>query len=82
MNPLAQIPPQTRLALYWAGYVLGVVSSGITAVWGSVAAASPDVTMPLWLVITQAVVTLLMTQLNLLAGSNMPSLQDAIGGEV
>lgn len=82
MNPLQHIDPTVRTTLYWAGYVLGVVSSAITTVWGAVAAASPSVTMPLWLVITQAVVTLLTTQLNLLAGSNVPSLQDAEEGRV
>jgi hypothetical protein len=82
MNPLHQIPPKIRLALYWSGYILGVVSSGITVVWGSIAAASPDVTMPLGLVVTQGVVTMLTTQLNLLAGSNLPSAQDVIDGEV
>lgn len=82
MNPLQSIPPKVRLGLYWTGYVTGVISSGITTVWGVVAAASPDVSMPLALVITQSVITLATTQLNLLAGSNLPSLHDAVEGAV
>jgi hypothetical protein len=70
MNPLTSIPLEVRVILYWAGYLCGVVSSGITAIWAAVAAASPTVTMPLWLVIAQAVVLLATTQLHLLAGAN------------
>lgn len=81
MNPLHQIPPQVRAILYWSGYVLGVLGQGITVVWAAVAAASPDVEMPLTLVIASAVIGLLTTQLNLLAGSNLPSYQDVVEGE-
>lgn len=80
MNPLTSIPPKIRAILYWVGYALGVVSQGTTIVWGSVAAASPDVEMPMTLLIVSAVVAFLQTQLNLLAGSNLPSLEDAIEG--
>lgn len=82
MNPLTTIPPGVRVALYWAGYVLGLLSQGTAIVWGAVATATPDVSMPLWLVLAAAVVGFLQTQLNLLAGSNVPSLQDAIEGDV
>ncbi len=82
MSPLQSIPPKVRATLYWAGYVLGVISQGITIVWAAVAAASPDVEMPLALVIASAVLALLQTQLNLLAGSNLPSYVDVIEGEV
>lgn len=71
MNALQSIPAHVRTTLYWIGYVLGVVGQGITIVWGAVAAASPDVSMPLWLVIASAVIGLAQTQLNLLAGSNV-----------
>ena len=71
MSPLQSIPAHVRTTLYWIGYVLGVVSQGITIVWGAVAASSPDVSMPLWLVIASAVIALAQTQLNLLAGSNV-----------
>lgn len=71
MNPLSSIPARARLALYWIGYLLGVVGQGITIVWGAVAASSPEVAMPLWLVITSAVLGLAQTQLNLLAGTNV-----------
>lgn len=71
MNPLTTIPARVRTALYWVGYIVGVLGQGITIVWGSVAAASPTVEMPLWLVITSAVLGLAQTQLNLLAGSNV-----------
>lgn len=71
MNPLASIPARVRTALYWIGYVVGVLGQGLTIVWGAVAAASPDVSMPLGLVITSAVLGLAQTQLNLLAGANI-----------
>lgn len=71
MTPLSSIPAHVRLWLYWAGYVLGILGQGITIVWGAVAAASPDVSMPLWLVIASAVLGLAQTQLNLLAGTNV-----------
>ena len=82
MNPLNSIPPKIRVALYWIGYVVGVIGQGITVVWAAVAAAQPDVTMPLGLVIASGVIALLQTQLNLLAGSNVPSLHDVVAGEV
>ena len=82
MNPLTHIPPTLRIALYWIGYVVGVLTQGTTVVWASIAAASPDVAMPLWLVITSAVLAFLQTQLNLLAGSNVPSYADVVEGEV
>lgn len=81
MNPLTSIPPKVRTALYWVGYVVGVVGQGIAVVWAAIAAAQPDVTMPLGLVITSGVIGLLQTQLNLLAGSNVPSYQDVVDGE-
>lgn len=71
MSPLQSIPANVRTTLYWIGYVAGVLGQGITLVWGAIAAASPDVTMPLGLVIASAVLGLLQTQLNLLAGSNV-----------
>ncbi len=71
MSPLQSVPAHVRTALYWAGYVLGVLSQATTIIWGAVAAASPDVSMPLWLVIVSAVVAFAQTQLNLLAGSNV-----------
>lgn len=71
MNPLQQIPANVRAILYWTGYVVGVLTQGITIVWGAIAAASPDVTMPLGLIIASAVLGMLQTQLNLLSGSNV-----------
>jgi hypothetical protein len=71
MTPLQSIPANVRTTLYWIGYVAGVLGQGITLVWGAIATASPDVTMPLGLVIASAVLGLLQTQLNLLAGSNV-----------
>lgn len=71
MNPLQNIPAHVRTVLYWIGYVLGMVAQVLTIVWASVAAASPDVEMPLWLLITSAVLAFLTTQLNALAGSNV-----------
>lgn len=70
-NPLTSIPGNVRVWLYWTGYVLGVISQGVTILWGTVAAASPDISMPTWLVIVSAVVAFAQTQLNLLAGSNV-----------
>lgn len=70
MTPLQQIPAKVRLWLYWTGYLVGVSGQGTTIVWGAIAAASPEVSMPLQLVIASAVLGLLQTQLNLLSGSN------------
>ena len=82
MNPLNTIPAHVRSILYWVGYVVGVVGQGTTIVWGAIAAASPDVSMPLGLVIFSAVLGLVQTQLNLLAGSNMPSYEDVVENDV
>lgn len=71
MTPLQNIPANVRTTLYWIGYVLGVLSQATTIVWGAIAAASPDVSMPLWLIVASAVVAFAQTQLNLLAGSNV-----------
>lgn len=71
MNPLQSIPAKIRLVMYWAGYLLGVVSGGITSIWAIIAASSPDISMPMGLVITTAVLTILTSQLNLLAGANV-----------
>lgn len=71
MNPLQSVPTNVRAVLYWVGYVVGVVSQMTTILWGAIAAASPDVEMPLGLVIASAVMGFLQTQLNLLAGSNV-----------
>lgn len=73
---LTAIPPQVRAALYWCGYVIGVLGQGLTIVWGAIAAASPDISMPTWLVIASAVLGLLQTQLNLVAGSNVSASDD------
>jgi hypothetical protein len=73
---LTAIPPKVRAWLYWVGYVVGVLGQSLTVVWGAVAAGSPDVSMPTWLVIASAVLGLLQTQLNLLAGSNVPDAND------
>lgn len=73
MNPLNSVPAKARLIMYWAGYILGVVGSTITSVWGIIAASSPDVHMPVGLVIGQAVLSVVISQLNLLAGSNVTS---------
>lgn len=71
MNPLQTIPKSVRTALYWTGYVAGMLGQGVTIVWGAIAAASPNVSMPLWLVVASAVLGLAQTQLNLLAGANV-----------
>lgn len=71
MNPLTSIPGNVRIWLYWVGYVLGVTSQGLTITWGAIAASSPNVSMPLWLVLLSAVIGFAQTQLNLLAGSNV-----------
>lgn len=76
-TPLNSVPPKARRILYWTGYVVGITGQGVTIVWGAIAAASPHVSMPLALVITSAVLGLLQTQLNLLAGSNVADPADA-----
>lgn len=82
MSPLQSIPPKARLWLYWVGYIVGMIGQGMTLIWGTVAAARPDVEMPLWLLATSVTIGFLQTQLNLLAGSNVPSLNDFVEGEV
>lgn len=71
MNPLQNVPAPVRIRLYWIGYVVGVTSQGVTGVWAIVAASSPTVSMPIWLVIASAILAFLQTQLNLIAGSNV-----------
>jgi hypothetical protein len=66
-----QVPAHVRVILYWIAYCLGTVSSLFTGGWAIVAAASPDVTLPIWLAITQASVTLLTSQLHQLAQANV-----------
>jgi hypothetical protein len=74
--------PGTRKVLYLLAWIVGSISGTLTAVWGAVAAASPDVSMPLWLVITSAALTFVAAQLNLVARANVPSLQDVVDGDV
>lgn len=81
MNPLANVPARIRVILYWIGYFLGVVGSSITSVTAIVAASSPTFSMPLWLVVAQAVLTIIVSQLNLLAGSNVTS-EDVYADEI
>jgi hypothetical protein len=71
LSPLQKIPAAVRTQLYWVGYCLGIVGQGVTIIWGAIAAASPDVSMPLGIVIASAVLGFVQTQLNLLAGSNV-----------
>lgn len=77
MTPLSSIPAHVRLRLYWIGYVVGILGQSITIVWGAVASASPEISMPLALVIVSAVLGLAQTQLNLLAGTNVTDRTDA-----
>lgn len=79
MTPLEQVPPRVRLVAYWTAWVLGSISQGITVVWAAIAAASPEVRMPLWLVITSAIIGLAQSQLHLIAGSNVPPYRDVDG---
>jgi hypothetical protein len=81
LSPLQKIPAAVRTQLYWVGYCLGIVGQGVTIIWGAIAAASPDVSMPLGIVIASAVLGFVQTQLNLLAGSNV-SLESNTPGTV
>lgn len=70
--------PSTRKALYLASWVIGTLSGGLTVVWAAVAASSPDVAMPLWLVVASAALQFLAAQLNLVAKANVPSVRDVV----
>jgi len=65
------LPPRVRVALYWSGYALGSLAALLTLVSGSIAAASPDVTLPVWVPIAAAAVGLVAAQLNGLAAQNV-----------
>lgn len=80
-NPLQDIPPGVRTALYWAGWLIGTIASGISAVWAAVAAASPDVKMPLWLIIVGSSATFISSQFHVMASQNVPSYVDVATGE-
>jgi hypothetical protein len=81
MNLLTDIPPNVRLAAYLTAWLTGTLSQGTAVVWAAVAAASPDVSMPMWLVITAAALGFITSQLNLLARANVPSYEDVVDGE-
>lgn len=81
MNALTNIPPGVRTALYLIGWFAGTTAAGITVVWAAIAAASPDVSMPLWLVIVSASAGFIGSQFNLLASANTPSYADVVEGE-
>ena len=82
MNPLQNISLKWRAILYFSGYVFGLLNAAALTAEGAIAASINDWTPPVWILATQAVLVLLSTQLNLLAGSNLPALQDVVQGEV
>lgn len=78
---MTDIDPAVRKVLYLLGWLIGTISGGLGVVWAAVAAASPDVSMPLWLVITTAALQFLAAQLNLVARANMPAYEDVVEGD-
>lgn len=84
MNALTNVPPAVRTACYLIGWLAGTIAAGITVVWAAIAASSPDVSMPIWLVIVGAGCGFLGSQFNLLASANVPEAIPARGqrGEV
>lgn len=82
MNPLQNISLKWRAILYFAGYIFGLLNAAALTAEGAIAASINDWTPPVWMLAVQAVLVLLSTQLNLLAGSNLPALQDVVQGEV
>lgn len=84
--PLAPIPvpdvsPNVRAWLYFIAWILNSVGQLVTIVWVALAAALPEVPMPIWLVIASPALAFVTAQLHALAGGNLPSAEDVIEGD-
>lgn len=75
-NPLQRVPEKVRAIAYWSGWILGNVSHITTIIWVSIAAALPEVSQPVWLIIATAVLGFVQTQLHALAAGNLPAYHD------
>lgn len=69
--PVPVVPAQLRFVLYWVSWGLSTVAGVVSAGWQIIAAASPDVTAPLWIKLAAPLLLLVVAQLNALAGSNV-----------
>jgi hypothetical protein len=71
--PMPVVPAKVRFVLYWTSYFLSMAAALLSAGWQIVAAASPDVSAPLWIKLASPLMLLVVAQLNALAGSNVTS---------
>jgi hypothetical protein len=69
--PMPVVKDKVRFVLYWTSYFLSMAAGLISAAWQIIAAASPDVTAPLWVKLAPALLLLVVAQLNGLAGNNV-----------
>lgn len=79
--PVPDLSPKARGWAYLAAWLSGTLGQGVALVWGIVAAASDEVSMPLWLAIAAPVLGFVSAQLFALAGRNIPSVQDVVDGD-
>jgi hypothetical protein len=69
--PVPVVPAKVRFVLYWLSWGASTLAGLVSGTWAIVAAASPDVTAPVWVTIASPVLLLVTAQLNALAGSNV-----------
>lgn len=69
--PMPVVPAKLRFVLYWSSYFASMAAGLISAGWQIVAAASPDVSAPLWVKLAPAFLLLVVAQLNGLSGNNV-----------
>jgi hypothetical protein len=69
--PVPVVPAKLRFVLYWLSWGFSTLAGLVSGTWAIVAAASPDVTAPVWVTIASPVLLLVTAQLNALAGSNV-----------
>lgn len=65
------VPARLRFVLYWTSYFLSMAAGLISLGWQIIAAASPDVSAPLWVRLAPPLLLLVVAQLNGLSGNNV-----------
>lgn len=71
--PVPAVPVRARAWLYFGAWLLNTFGQLGAVIWVAIAAASPDVSMPLWLAIGSPALAFITGQLHALAGGNLPS---------
>lgn len=69
--PVPDVSAAARAWLYFTAWLLGSFGQLGSIIWLSIAAASPDVSMPLWLVIGSPALAFVTAQLHALARGNV-----------